>query len=212
MRVRPAGRRAGEDDGLTVVSRRNDRRLGGERQGEVRKRRASNVDMSSGWLARTSRIDYAQGRVVACANVSASHTARPRQKTSLTDVGKGIATRRESDVVYPSAVRRGKVSTDSTKWQSISPNVWLRPECVSWAQSRVRKRVSSLGVDTFDECREDVCLGVGRTRSEKDVVRMPVDREDGRPDGLLDVLGDPPVVLLVERADGDGSAQALSLS
>jgi hypothetical protein len=32
---------------------------------------------------------------------------------------------------------------------------------------------------------------------------VPVDGEDGGAYGLLEVLGDPPVVLLVERADGD---------
>lgn len=32
---------------------------------------------------------------------------------------------------------------------------------------------------------------------------MPVDGEDGRPDRLLQLLGDPPVILLIEGADCD---------
>lgn len=65
----------------------------------------------------------------------------------------------------------------------------------------------SLRIDALDERREDVGLGIRRTSSEEDVVRMPVDREDRGAKRLLDVLGDPPVVLLVKRAHGDGSTR-----
>ena len=39
---------------------------------------------------------------------------------------------------------------------------------------------------------------------QQDVVRMPVQTEDGGTDGLLDVLADPPVFLLFKVADGVG--------
>jgi len=58
-------------------------------------------------------------------------------------------------------------------------------------------------VDTLDESREDICLCVRSSRSEQDVVGVPVDGQHSRPDRLLDVLGHPPIVLLVERADSD---------
>jgi hypothetical protein len=61
----------------------------------------------------------------------------------------------------------------------------------------------SLLIDTLDKCREDICFSIRSSRSEQDVVRVPVDGQYSRPDRLLDVLGYPPVVLLVERADSD---------
>ena len=62
----------------------------------------------------------------------------------------------------------------------------------------------SLWVDTLDIRRKDVCLALGRPGSEENVVGVPVDREHGRAERLLDVLRHPPVVFLVKVADGDG--------
>lgn len=46
-------------------------------------------------------------------------------------------------------------------------------------------------------------MSIGRSCSEQDRVGVPGYTGDGGADGLLDVLGDPPVVLLFEVADGD---------
>lgn len=46
-------------------------------------------------------------------------------------------------------------------------------------------------------------MGVGRAGGQEHRVGVPVDRGDGAADGLLQVLRDPPVVLLLEVADGD---------
>jgi hypothetical protein len=62
----------------------------------------------------------------------------------------------------------------------------------------------SLLIDTLDERRENVCLGIGSSGSKQDIVWVPVDRKYSRPDGLLDVLGHPPIVLFIERTDSDG--------
>ena len=62
----------------------------------------------------------------------------------------------------------------------------------------------SLGIDPLDKGRKDAGLGIGAPRSDQDVVRVPIDREDGGSEGLLQVLRDPPVVLFIERTDGDG--------
>jgi hypothetical protein len=61
-------------------------------------------------------------------------------------------------------------------------------------------------IDTLDEGRKDISLGIRSTRSEQDVVWVPVNRQHSRPDGLLDVFRYPPVILLVEGADGNGPA------
>lgn len=42
--------------------------------------------------------------------------------------------------------------------------------------------------------------------AEKYRVRMPGNGGDGAADGLLDVLGDPPVVLFLEVADSDNTS------
>lgn len=60
-------------------------------------------------------------------------------------------------------------------------------------------------INALDERRKDVSFGIGGTGSEKDIVGVPVNRKDRRPDGLLDVLRYPPVVLLVEGTNSDGS-------
>jgi hypothetical protein len=61
----------------------------------------------------------------------------------------------------------------------------------------------SLLIDTLDESREDISLSIRSSRSEQDVVGVPVDGQDSRPDRLLDVLGYPPIVLLVKRTNSD---------
>jgi hypothetical protein len=65
------------------------------------------------------------------------------------------------------------------------------------------ERADSLLVNTLDKGREYISLGIGSSGSEQDVVRVPIDRQDGRPDGLFDVLGYPPVVLFIEGADSN---------
>ena len=59
-----------------------------------------------------------------------------------------------------------------------------------------------LGVYVLDEGREDANVRVRRGGGDEDVVRMPGDVEDGGV-VLLDVLRNPPIVFLVEVADGD---------
>jgi len=57
-------------------------------------------------------------------------------------------------------------------------------------------------VDTLDESREDTCFIVSGSGGQQGVRRVPGDVSDGR-GVLLDVLGDPPIVIGLERADGD---------
>jgi len=80
--------------------------------------------------------------------------------------------------------------------------IHLARVCLS-ASSHYNETANSLLVDTLNECREDICLSIRSSRSEQDVVGVPVDGQYSRPDRLLDVLGHPPIVLLVERADSN---------
>lgn len=96
----------------------------------------------------------------------------------------------------PQMVPKGSFSP-----QAVGSGLEVQPEF--HGQSATAKTPHSLGIHTLDERGEDVCLRVGSTGREKHVVRVPVQAEDGGPDGLLDVFRDPPVVLLVKVADGD---------
>lgn len=58
-------------------------------------------------------------------------------------------------------------------------------------------------VDALDEAGEDSGVGVCRAGGKEHRVRMPGHRSDCALDRLLQVLGDPPVIILLEVADGD---------
>lgn len=73
----------------------------------------------------------------------------------------------------PSSVGSSKVSTDGTKWQPISPDIWLGSN-ISFSLPR-QEVVDSLLIDTLYESREDIGLGVRSTGSKQDVVWVPVD-------------------------------------
>jgi hypothetical protein len=48
-------------------------------------------------------------------------------------------------------------------------------------------------------------MGIGRAGSQEHRVGVPGQREDGRAQGLLEVFGNPPIVLLFEVADSDNA-------
>jgi hypothetical protein len=48
-------------------------------------------------------------------------------------------------------------------------------------------------------------VGIGRAGSQEHRVGVPGQRENGRAQGLLDVLGNPPIVLLFEVADSNNA-------
>ena len=58
-------------------------------------------------------------------------------------------------------------------------------------------------INALDEAGEDTSMGIGRAGSQQDRVWMPGQRGDGASDRLLQVLGDPPVILLFKVAHGD---------
>ena len=59
-------------------------------------------------------------------------------------------------------------------------------------------------VNVFDVGGKDTGLHVRASCSEQDVVWVPIDRKNCRTDWLLELLRDPPIVVWVERANGDG--------
>lgn len=75
-------------------------------------------------------------------------------------------------------------------------------ELLSEGQTRAEGRLTGLLVETTDERREDAHLGISRGRGDQDASVVPVDPRDGRV-VLLQVLADPPVVVLLEVANRD---------
>ena len=98
----------------------------------------------------------------------------------------GVSARAESDGVDPAGRVVQELAADGVERQALAPG----------------GRLGTL-VGALDEGREDTGVSVGGTGGQEDRVRVPGDRGDGRPDRLLQMLGYPPVVLLLEVADGD---------
>ncbi len=106
--------------------------------------------------------------------------------TVVSSEGKSIAARGESNRMDPPSRAVEVLAADSVEGQALTPYT----------------RVGT-GVGSLDEAGEDPGMGVGGSGSEKDGVGMPAHGSDGTPNGLLQVLRDPPVVLLFEVANGD---------
>lgn len=60
-------------------------------------------------------------------------------------------------------------------------------------------------VDAFDEARKYPGMGVCRSGSQEDGIRVPGDSGDGAPNRLLQLLRHPPVVFLLKIANSDDS-------
>lgn len=106
----------------------------------------------------------------------------------MTSESKSITTRGETDTLNPASGVVQVFTTDSVERETLAPGAGLRT-----------------GIDTLDEAGKDTSVGVGRAGSKQHRVRVPCESRDGTPDGLLQMLRDPPVVLLLEIADGDNA-------
>jgi hypothetical protein len=102
----------------------------------------------------------------------------------MSSKGKAVSAGRERYRVHPASRVVHELSTDCVEGKPLTPDTGLRPL-----------------VDTLDEAGEHTSVGIGRSRGEKDRVRVPVDAGNGAADGLLQVLRHPPIVLLLEVAN-----------
>ena len=101
-----------------------------------------------------------------------------------------VPVRRERHRVHPPAAvqRVRELGHQMLEWHLVAPG-----------------RGGGLLLDVLDVGGEDAHLEARRARGQQAVVGVPVQRSHSRLDRLLDVLGDPPVVLCLEVADGDES-------
>lgn len=106
----------------------------------------------------------------------------------MSGVSKCVSGGRKRDGVYPAARAVAELATHSVERQALSPH----------------GRLGAL-VNALDESGKHARMGVGRAGGEKDRVGVPVQREDGSAERLLEVLRHPPVILLFEVTHGDDS-------
>merc|ERR1712013_797453 len=95
----------------------------------------------------------------------------------------------EGHIMQPSTSAIRELRHQSTKWHLLTP------------VRRLRFRL-----DLFDVRGEHSSLEVGGSSSNKNIVRMPINRQNSGTNRLLDVFANPPFVLFLEITDGDESA------
>ncbi len=96
--------------------------------------------------------------------------------------------------MYPTSRRAAVLPADRVERELLAPNGRLRPL-----------------VDILDVRRKDACFHVCAPSCEEDIVRMPINGENGRADGLLELLGDPPIAFGIERTDCDRAKKCISV-
>lgn len=122
---------------------------------------------------------------------------RPRRLFRRTGVNDGntavvscesesVSTGRECNALDPASRVIQEFTTDGVEGKSLSPGAGLRTS-----------------VNSLDKTREDSGMRIGGTSSEQNRVGVPSQGSNGASNRLLEVLRDPPVVLLLEVADRD---------
>lgn len=111
----------------------------------------------------------------------------------------------------PATVRAGVLAADCIEWQFGTPNSRSRPgeENNGETTFTVYETCHQPFVDFLDVRREDPRLHISTPSSEQDIVGVPVHGKHSRPDRLLQMLRNPPVVLGVERANRDGAIHSI---
>ena len=127
-------------------------------------------------------VDHGSGRLFWTTGIDDCYTAVVRRE------GQGVAAGREYNGMDPACRVIEIFAANCVERKTLAPDGGLRSF-----------------VNTLDEAGEDAGMGVCRSGREKNRVRMPIKSGDCALDRLLEVLGDPPVVLLLEIADCDHS-------
>ena len=123
-------------------------------------------------------VQHRPRRLLRSAGVHDSHTA------VVSSEGEGITTRREGNALDPTSGIIQVFATDGVERKALSPRTGLRAS-----------------INTLDEAGEDAGVRIGRSGCQQDGVRVPRQGCDCAANRLLEVLRDPPVVLLLEVAD-----------
>ena len=127
-----------------------------------------------------ANVNHSPGRLLRSRRIHNRHTAVMARKCQ------GIATRRKRTRLNPSRGIIQKLSADGIKRQPLTPRTGLRAL-----------------INALDIPGEHSAVRIRRSSSQQDGVGVPRQSRDGAADWLLQVLGDPPVVFLLEVANRD---------
>lgn len=109
----------------------------------------------------------------------------------VADERQRVAARRERHALDPAKGGSRELAAHGAEGKALAPDTWR-----------------GLGVDALDVRAEDARDAVRASRGEEHIVRVPVERRDGRAQRALDVLGNPPVVVFLERTHGNRTRTA----
>ncbi len=154
-------------------------------------------------------MSHSRGRLTGCRRVDDGHAR------VVTDETEDVARWRERNVLNPSSAGTVEFTTNSVEGELLTPggrfgSVCVESECEFPARCLPESlqndpKSYSLGIDSLDESRKHPRLGIRTPSSDQHVVGMPIDRQDGGADRLLDSFGHPPIVFSVKGADSDDS-------
>jgi len=104
----------------------------------------------------------------------------------MSSKGQDISAGRERDGVDPASGVVQELSAHGVERKSLTPHTG-----------------GGTAIDTFDEGGEYPSVGVGRPSSKEDGVRMPGDSSNSTSNRLLQMLRNPPVILLLKVTNGN---------
>lgn len=137
-------------------------------------------DQAVEWQKTGGDVQHRPGRLLGGAGIDNGHAAVVGHK------GESVTAWGEAHSVNPASRVIQELSTDGVEGETLAPCAGGRAL-----------------IHTLNESGEDSSVRVRRTSSQQNRVRVPCQRRDGAANWLLQVLGNPPVVLLLEVADGD---------
>lgn len=109
-----------------------------------------------------------------------------RDTAVMSSESESVSARRKGDTLDPASGVVQVFTTDGVEWQALTPSTGL-----------------GALIDTLDEAGKDSSMRVGGASSEQNRVRVPGQCSDSTANRLLQVLRNPPVVLLLEVTNSD---------
>lgn len=128
-------------------------------------------------------VQHGTWRLLRCAWVDNGYTA------IVSSEGKSVAAGGKSNTLYPTSGIIQIFATDSVERQTLTPSARLRA-----------------GVNPLDEAGEDASMRIGGSSCQQDGIWVPCQGCDGTANRLLEVLRDPPIILLLEVTDSNHSS------
>ena len=137
-------------------------------------------DQTSQWQETSRYVDHGPRRLVRGTGIDHRHA------TVMSGKSQGTSTGREGNTMHPSSRIVEKLSTHRVEGKTLTPSTGFRTS-----------------INALDVAGKHASVGISRPRCQQNRVWMPGQRRDGASDRFLQVLGYPPVILLLKVANGD---------